>query len=164
MPPGANAQRLEIPSSSLTRSGRVHYQRRPARPSCAASSARQMDLRISKTVRRFQPSTPSISKLTIQALVNCTEPATDSFKDVFQKFSHASQRGRLPYDMKLWLNWYLKLSRNPTGAIAPNALPRTSSRKAIRGTNCATTYLKRPPRSFLIDRGLRGFAFRFSVA
>src|ERR1039458_3224872 len=61
------------------------------------------------------------------------------------------------------LNWCSKLSRKPTGAIAPSALPKTSSRREKRGTSCITTLWKRPPRFSSTARAPIEFAFIWST-
>src|ERR1035438_2208219 len=57
------------------------------------------------------------------------------------------------------LNWFSRLSRRPTVAIAPNALPKTPSPKAAHGRSCVRTCWKRRLRSSLTGHGPNGFAY-----
>ncbi len=56
------------------------------------------------------------------------------------------------------LNWCSRLSRRPMVAIAPNALPKTSSRKGVHGRSCVRTCWKRRLRSSSTSHGRSGFA------
>src|ERR1035441_8034244 len=61
------------------------------------------------------------------------------------------------------LNWCSRLSRSPTVAIAPSALPKTSSLMGMHGSICVRTCLKRRLRSSSTGPGPSGFASTLSA-